>query len=202
MLTPSSKKQLKGYGHNIEELYDTCESIANARNVEVTTRSNLAPVSSEILGLLSDFAQTTRYHNLDSLSSSSNGKDPLAHWAEIISLILERDVSVKQREKIMAQAKSISAAIEDNTVTIMQGLDQKLLTTEQALALPGLHDKAVKYAVLEIITILSQLRSLISELNHHAYSFNTQLPPFPQMQEFLEWVWNDRQYVLRKKRWP
>ena len=28
------------------------------------------------------------------------------------------------------------------------------------------------------------------------------VPPFPQMQEFLEWLWNDRQYVLRKKKWP
>lgn len=201
-LSVPTKKRLKEYGHDIVELYDTCVSIANERKIEVTTRDSLDNVSSEILGLLSDFAQTTRYHNLDSLSSPSIRKDPLFHWAEIISLILERDVPVKQREKIMAQAKSISSAIEENTMTIMQGLDQKALTTEEALALPGLHDQAVKYAVLNIINMLSQLRSLVSELSHQAYAFNSQLPPFPQMQEFLEWVWNDRQYVLRKKRWP
>ena len=72
--------------------------------------------------------------------------------------------------------------------------------TEEALALPGLHDQAVGYAVLHLMNILSPIRDLISELSRLAYGFD--VAPFPQMQEFLEWIYDDRQYVLRKRKWP
>lgn len=201
-LSVPSKRQLKAYGHNIVELYDTCVSIAGKRSVPLAGRGALDSTDQEILGLLSDFAQTTRYHNLDALSSSHNGKDPLSHWGEIMVAILGRDVPQRQREKVLAQAKIVAESINDITLTIMQGLDQRSLSTEEALALPGLHDQAVKYAVLRIVTMLAPVRKLISELSHQVYGLNAQMPPFPQMQEFLEWLWDDRQYVLRKKKWP
>jgi hypothetical protein len=46
--------------------------------------------------------------------------------------------------------------------------------------------------------MLSPIRDLISKLSGLAYGFSQ--PPFPQMQEFLEWIWDDRQHVLRKRR--
>jgi hypothetical protein len=48
----------------------------------------------------------------------------------------------------------------------MQGLNKQPLTTEEALALPGLHDQAVGYAVLHLMNIFSPIRDLISELSH------------------------------------
>ncbi len=50
------------------------------------------------------------------------------------------------------------------------------------------------------MNILSPIRDLISELSRLAYGFD--VAPFPQMQEFLEWIYDDRQYVLRKRKWP
>jgi hypothetical protein len=37
-----------------------------------------------------------------------------------------------------------ATAIEDMTITMMQGLNKKPLTTEEALALPELHDEATR----------------------------------------------------------
>lgn len=201
-LAVPTKKQLKSYGHNIEELYDQCVLIAKARNVEVPDRNCLNSIQKEIILLLSDFAQTSRYHNLDALNPSYVGTDPLEHWGQILTAILEYDVPKAQKEKILRQSNLMATAIDDMTFTLMHGLDKKPLSTEEALALPGLHDQAAKYAVLHVVNILSPLRDLISELSYQAYTLNTPEPMFPQMQEFIEWLWNDRQYVLRKKRWP
>lgn len=201
-LSVPTQKQLKVYGHNIIELYKSAGTTANKWDVQVPSCSALDSTSQDILTLLSDFAQTTRYHNLDALSSAKTGKDPLAHWGEIILSILNQDVTEKQRTKILTQANVIARAIDDISFTLMLGLDQQPLTTEEALALPGLHDQAVKYAVLKIVIILSPIRDLISVLSHEAYNLGVSDPPFPQMQEFLEWLWDDRQYVLRKKKWP
>ena len=197
-----TKKQLKSYGHNIEELYDHCVKIADARGVAVPARNSLNPIQKEIISLLSDFAQTTRYHNLDALNPSHVGRDPLDHWGQIVTAILENDVPKSQKEKILSQSSLVASAIDDNTITIMHGLDKTPLSTEEALALPGLHDQAAKYAVLHVVKILAPLRELTSELSHLAYTLDTPEPVFPQMQEFIEWLWDDRQYVLRKKRWP
>jgi hypothetical protein len=96
---------------------------------------------------------------------------------------------------------AIAGQIEDSTATIMQGLDKSSISTTEALALPGLHEQAAKFAVLRILNVLSPLRDLISSLSHESYRYRD-TNPFPQMQEFLEWVYTDRQYVLRKRKWP
>jgi hypothetical protein len=201
-LSVPTKNKLKSYGHNIQELYDQCVKIANARSVAVPDRHSLNPIQKEIISLLSDFAQTTRYFNLDGLNPSHVGRDPLDHWGQIVTAILEKDVPKAQKEKILNQSNLIASAIDDITITIMHGLDKTPLSTEEALALPGLHDQAAKYAVLHVVKILAPLRELTSELSHLAYTLNTPEPVFPQMQEFIQWLWDDRQYILRKKRWP
>jgi hypothetical protein len=200
-LSVPTKNQLKSYGHNIIELYDACEKISVSNGVSLLDRSSLNNINQELLTLLSNFAQTTRYHNLDALSAQQTGKDPLEHWGEIMLLILKKDVTQRQRDKVLGQAKMVANAIDDISITIMHGLNKQPLTTEEALALPGLHDQAVKYAVLYLISMLSPIRDLISTLSHLAYGLGAVQPPFPQMQEFLEWIWDDRQYVLRKKKW-
>ena len=201
-LSVPTKKQLKNYGHNIVELYDECVKISASNSATLPARNLLNHIKQEILRLLSNFAQTTRYHNLDALSAQQAGKDPLEHWGEIILLILKQDVTQRQRDKVLGQARMVANAVDDISITIMPGLNKQPLTTEEALALPGLHDQAVKYAVLHLINMLSPMRDLISTLSHLAYCLGVSQPPFPQMQEFLAWIWADRQYVLRKKKWP
>lgn len=201
-LSVPTKKQLQAYGHNISELYDTCEKIATGRNTSLPSRMQLNKINQELLVLLSDFARTTRYHNLDALSSSHNGTDPLAHWGEIIFAILNQDVTQNQKQKIFAQANIVASAIDDMSTTLMHGLDKQPLSILEVFSLPGLHQQAVKYAVLRLVNILTPLRDLISLVSHEAYNLGLSVPPFPQMQQFLSWLWDDRQYVLRKKKWP
>ncbi len=202
-LSVPSQKQLQAYGHNIHDLYDKCTEIAKSYNVQVEKRGALNEIQQEILDLLNEFARnTTRYYNLDALSSSQGGTDPLSKWGEIIILILSQDVTEKQREKILAQAHRVAKEVEKSSSVLMHGLDQTPLNTKDLFSLPSLHDQAVKHAVLHIINILSPLRDLISSLSHRGYGLGLSIPAFPQMQEFLPWLWNDRQYVLRKKRWP
>lgn len=196
-----TKKQLQARGHNIAELYDECERIGARRGSSIPSRSTFDAIDHELLMLLSDFARVTRYHNLDALSASQNGADPLARWGQLIIAILSHDVPQKQKDRILDQANVVATAIDDDMITLMHGLDQIPLTTTEALALPGLHEQAVRFAVLRLVKILSPLRDLLAALSYEAYGLEP-VPAFPQMHEFLEWLWDDRQYVLRKRKWP
>lgn len=193
--------QLKNYGHKIIPLYDECVKLALNNNLNLPKRVSFINIDQQLLKLPTDFAQTTGYYNLDALSTKATSKDPLEHWAEITLLILKQDVSKKQRDKILGQAKIVSNKIDDISITIMAGMDKQVLSTKEALALPGLDIQAVKYAVFHLIGLLAPIRDLISELSHKVYGLGDTKPPFPQMQEFLEWMWDDRQYILRKKKW-
>jgi hypothetical protein len=68
LLAPT-KNQLKNYGHNIIELYDESVKISISNKVKLPNRRSLNNTNQKLLELLSDFAQTTRYHNLDALST-------------------------------------------------------------------------------------------------------------------------------------
>lgn len=200
-LAVPTKKQLQARGHNIVDLYDECERIGINRNSPILGRPQLDAIDNEFLQLLSDFARVTRYHNLDALSASHTSPDPLVRLNQLIIAILAQDVSKSQKDKILKQAGIIVNQIDDITFTLMHGLDQRPLSTSDALTLPGLHEQSARFAVLRIIKLLAPLRDLLAEVSHGAYGQGP-VPPFPQMQEFLEWLWDDRQYVLRKRKWP
>jgi len=201
-LVPPTKSQLKGYGHNIKDIYDTIVGIGKRLRSTITERSQLDGTNQEILDLLSDFALTTRYHNLDALTASQGGTDPLTHWNRIVVAILRSDVPSAKKDRISAQGRMVGQAISDFTVTIMRGLDREPLSTEDALSLSGLHQEAARYAVFRIVQLLCPIRDLLGVLSRGAYGLGFSVPPFPQMQEFLEWLCGDRRYVLRKSKWP
>ena len=198
-LKTPTKTQLKARGHNIADLYDECERIGVIRSSIIPARTSLEAIESELLQLLSDFARTTRYHNLDALSTSNTSFDPLTKLNQILFTIVATDVPRKQ--KILKQANIVANQIDDATFTLMHGLDQSPLTTSDALSLPVLHEKAVRFAVLRFIKLLSPIKDLLRAISHEAYDLGP-VPAFPQMHEFLEWLWDDREYVLRKKKWP
>lgn len=200
-LTVPTKKQLQARGHNIVDLYDECERIGVSRNSPIPNRRNLDAIDNEFLRLLSDFARVTRYHNLDALSASHTSPDPLVRLNQLIVAILAQDVPQRQKDKVLNQVGIVLNKIDDITFTLMHGLDQRPLSTADALSLPGLHEQSVRFAVLRIIKLLTPLRDLLAQVSHGAYGSGP-VPAFPQMQEFLEWLWEDRQYVLRKRKWP
>ncbi|MFZ4552543.1 MAG: hypothetical protein ACOYNB_12040 [Aquabacterium sp.] len=201
-LSVPTRKQLKAYGHDLLQLHASCVEISKSESQQVTPVDQMSETAREIFILLNDFAQTTRYHNLDALSAPNSSRDPLAHWNDILLAILKDDVPTKSKAAIVKRGVAIASAISNSTVTVMQGLDRQDLSTAHALVLPGLHEQAARHAVLYIVKFLCPLRDLLSDLSHKSYTMGVSVPPFPQMQEFFEWLSDDRSYVLRKKKWP
>lgn len=201
-LAVPTKVQLQKYGHNIIELHQTCYKISLTEERKLVAIQEHEEIDREMVTLLSDFGKSTRYHNLDTLASQTAKRDPLTHFNDILNLILKTDVPDDSKKRILMTAKHSANSIDDYAYTLMHGLDKQSLSTVQALALPGLHDLASRYAVLHLVNFLASIRDLISDLSHKAYALGAPVPPFPQMQEFLEWLWEDRSHVLRKKRWP
>lgn len=201
--TIPTRKVLKDrYRHDLILLYDACAVVGESLGIKINDSCFLDRVDGSIMKLLNDFAQTTRYHNLDGLHSQSQHIDPLEHWDNILCEILKVDVRPATISKIMAGAKLVSDAIEDITYVNMTGLKQEKLSLLDAISQPELHGQAVRYAILRIINILHPLKEIIRKLSEDYYYSCKGLPKIPLMGEFLEWIWNKRDIVLRKRSWP
>jgi hypothetical protein len=126
--------------------------------------------------------------------------DPLTRLDRLLEGILCQDVSQRQKNRILSEAGLCTALFGGNTLTLMVGLRQNPLNTQQAISLPGLHEQSVRYAVLRLVKLLAPIKELIEELSHAVYGAGP-VPAIPQMHEFLDWLWDNREYVLRKRKW-
>ncbi|WP_339466937.1 hypothetical protein [Pseudomonas capeferrum] len=197
------KELLLPYRHNIVKLYGRCVEISIKRHNPLRPCGDLNSIDQEILRSLNKFADKSRYHNLDSLCSPTNRIDPLESWDNILVKVIETDVSSKRINKILCNARSVSTAIQDCTLVNMVGLSKKPLTLEGALAIPGLHEQGIRFVILRLVKFLAPIRDLLSDISEEAfYKNDSPSPAVPLMGEFLEWIWDDRNYVLRKRRWP
>jgi hypothetical protein len=199
-LRPPDLGTLKEYGHQLVDLYAKSKSIAEGHASHLLTLES-GSLTAEILEFLDEFAQRARYFNLDALAGATRSRDPLAAWNTIAERILAEDVPPAQRARITGTATRIGDAIEDSVAVIMSDLDRAPLDARSALALPGLHEIASRHAVYRLIQVLDPIKGLLSTLSGEARQLSSE-PIVPDMHEFLEWVWSDRAYVLRKKRWP
>lgn len=201
-LAVPTRVQLKGYGHDIKTLYSKCVAISSNEKAYVPAISTLDSTTRKIAELLSQFAQSTRYHNLDALCSSASGKDPLQHINEILRMVIDGDVPASSARRISELRKRLASDMGDCFMIIAQGLDGSDLTLEQGLVLPALHEKAVPYIIVRLIQLLAPIKELIECLCDKAYKLSLSQPPFPQMHEFVNFLGVDLKYALHKKRWP
>ncbi|MCD4505557.1 hypothetical protein LQR30_15770 [Chromobacterium piscinae] len=201
-LVVPTKKQLKEYGHDLNSLYSKCVAISADGPSSIPSISDLDQITQEIIQLLSDFAETTRYHNLDALSTTVTSKDPLSHINEILEMIIKSDVPASTVKNITKLRGGFALEVGDIMSVFSQGLDGCDLTLGESFILPALHDKAASFMVLRMVKLLAPLKEFIGDLCQQSYSLRASQPPFPQMDEFLDFLWEDRNYVLRKKRWP
>jgi len=198
-----SKELLMPYRHDIVKLYKSCVAISDKLGSPLKPFDKIDEIDKDMLRSLNKFADKSRYHNLDSLCSPTDKADPLESWSKILLRIVDNDVSKQRINKILCDARKMSAAIKDCSHVAMVGLSNEPLTLESALTLPGLHEQGVRFAVLRLIKFLAPIRDLLRDISQAALCVNDspkQAVPF--MEEFLDWVWDDRSYVLRKRRWP
>ena len=95
---------------------------------------------------------------------------------------------------------------EENSFVLAHDLDDKLLDLNELLILPQLQDIGAKHAVYHVMAILSPLKEILKSVTHSAVRAHTDSdrskPKVPFMGEFLDFIWFDKSYILRKKKWP
>lgn len=205
-LAPPTPKVLKDHGHKLLPLFESIREIAVAQGAHPLQAVQAGSIEYDILEHLSAFANGARYFNLDALASGQAEGDPLSNWSGILARVLHEDVPTRAKERVGYQVAAVSAALSGHTTFIVHGFDKRLLSPEEAVALPALSSLVAPYAIARVFLLLVPLRSMLSETTNRVMQLDrgrgAHTPSVPLMEEFVQFVWLDKKAILRKKAWP
>jgi hypothetical protein len=91
-------------------------------------------------------------------------------------------------------------------MVIAHDLGGNAFSVSTALSEPALVNAASKYVTWEVVSLMAPIRDVVVKAGYSADSTpaaaNRSVANVPTMSEFFDFLWLDRKYVLRKRRWP
>lgn len=208
-LVPPDSKTVEDYGHKLRSLFDAAKGVCAAHGVTALDafQPNSLPIA--ILGFLDDFAHPGgRYSNINKLTGHKHQTmaDPIAQWGEIANRIMREHATPKDRQRAQLNGLVASAAFGDAAASLISDLNQQPMDVVPLHVRASELDTAAKHAIYALVTLISALREVIDSLCDSAWAANPpgkgSLAEVPDMKEFFQFAWADRQYVMRKRQWP
>ena len=208
-LVPPDSKAVEDYGHKLRSLFDAVRRICAAHGVTTLDafQPNSLPIA--ILGFLDDFAHPGgRYSNINKLTGHKHQAmtDPLAQWGEIANRIMREHATPRERQRAQLNGLVASAAFGDAAASLISDLNQQPMDVVPLHVRASELDTAAKHAIYALVILIAALREVIDVLCGTTRAANGPgtlgVATVPEMKEFFQFAWANRQYVMRKRQWP
>jgi hypothetical protein len=199
---PTNTLLKQAYGHDLEALFAKAKEIRERRSHEGLQWDLVDEnIATRIIKVLSEFASSTRYYNLDVLTASgtsSNQRDPLAAWFDEVASVLLESYPRARRNKDTAFADFLDEVLGDHSAVRHTTEGGRPLSTIRDLAL---HEASMEHvqkeATFHCATIVRFLGEILAVLNHH--SSPQGLIQIPFLSEFFAGFDNSNSYLKRRR---
>lgn len=193
---------LRSYGHNLKELLQNLDKIAERRGF--VDRLPQEQIHKSIIEVLSDFASNiTRYYNLDLITGdtrTANRTDPIEAWFKnVTEPILEKHYSAKQHKKHGQNAEIINNLIGGFTLVrhhSEEGAD--LNNVYDASLQTAKVDQSKPYTRMYVMQLFRFIACLMSGLTCESYRRQIEIP---HMSDFFAIFNNDDKVFKTRKTW-
>jgi hypothetical protein len=200
LATPASS-ELRNLGHDLSVIYRSL-----GLDSSDPSSKQESSVYSQILDFLTDFAKSTRYHNLDTLANGKPTRDPLVEYNSIFVRIVSEDLDRRVLQRLSSQAYGLAAALDNTVGVIGRGLDGRLISLPNAFMLGPLHEAGTPLVIWRIYELLAPVRDALDLATDQAHQTNWRVlggkAAVPFMNDFQDFLWNDREGVLEQTEWP
>ena len=195
---------VKSFSHDLRKAFNKVEEIGQRRAFAYKWPIALnAGVHSAIVHVLSDFAQTARYHNLDLLAQGKGvvSKSPEVFWLdEVGGEILKKHYSLKRKTADDLFARQFGGVLNNVTSIMHLGPQSNTITDARELLLhtrkEQLIQKRAQFYTLQIIRFLTEslwgLQNLAQRLSPS---------DIPFFSEILSTFYNEDSYFKSRKTW-
>ena len=111
-----------------------------------------------------------------------------------------------QRKRAELNGQLASAAFGDAAASLISDMNQQQMDVARLFTRASELDSAARHAIYALVTLIAALREVIDSLCDSAWKASpagrSGMPDVPDMKEFFQFAWADRQYVMRKRMWP
>lgn len=147
--------KIRRYGHKIEELLGEINLIYNDE------------IDKEIVKLLNDFANQSRYYNMDIMSrGQASSENPLRSWDSILKLIIKQ---YKDKLFVFKENKVLNE-LNKKTVVLIHDLNGELIEEYSDLIVKDLSLQQVQiYAIKHIFVIVSKMVDYLLSIRDESY---------------------------------
>ena len=190
--------QIKTFGHDVSTLYKSATAVVVRYNIEIPESCRTDDLDERWVELLTGFAVSGRYFNLDALTGSGKSEDPLPEWGKLLYEIYERDVPqlkrISDEEQVDALAHSLKGRVIHGLTT---GFDGKVQTYEQFFRDHGKVTLVMPEVVWRFARLLYPFQMLISRLDQPLHSGQAGKPQdFPHMWEICAFCSSDKEATI------
>ncbi len=208
-LTPPDSKTVEDYGHKLRALFKGVKAICATRVVSALDVFQPDSLPIAILEFLDDFAHPGgRYSNINKLTGHKHQAmaDPLVKWGKIASRIMKVHATPGQHKRAELNGQLASAAFGDSAASLISDMNQQEMDVAPFFTRVSELDSAARHAIYALVTLIAALREVIDSLCDSARKASpadrSGMTDVPDMKEYFQFAWADRQYVMRKRRWP
>ncbi|AOQ23295.1 hypothetical protein MTAT_18270 [Moorella thermoacetica] len=201
-----SNRELRNYGHNLKELLERLDQIAERRGLSGSEdRLPRSAIHCGIIETLSDFANNiTRYYNLDLVTGNqrvAQRADPIRTWFEKVTLpILNKHYKPHHKRRDEQKARLIDQLIGEHTLVLHHAETGNVLdSVYEASMQTAITEFAKPYARMYVMQIIRFVARLLCELGYVAHS--QQLQDIPYLVEFFAIFNNSDKYFKNRKNW-
>lgn len=199
----ADRKTLRGYGHNIVDLLDEVDKLAEVRGLSGTGRLPRDEVHSSILEVLREFADNlTRYYNLEFAGgeAAAAAEDPISAWFNRVTLLVLKEQDTEAGRAHRQRKAAMMRGIESMALVRHHAEDGTSISSLEAGALHvGAVDFARPWERVHVLQIARFLAEVLSSLGDESQSSGN--PDIPYMREFFALYLNSDAFFRKRKTW-
>jgi hypothetical protein len=201
---PTNELLKNSYGHDLDKLFPAVAKVVADRKITADyTERPQSEIHDAIISTLAQFAKTTRYYNLDSLTGGKAARlqSGSAAWVGGVGrLILKKHYSPRKQIKDVLEAQELQASMGhivsgirfDEAGNSIDSLEQGLIHGAEVRVIQ-------KFGQFYCLQLIRYLAAVLEELRSIAHCDGFQDIPF--FGEVFAWFINDDAMLKSRKTW-
>lgn len=201
---PTSDVLKNKYGHDLDKLFPSVDRIVAARKIKSAySDPPSSEIHREIISTLSEFAKTTRYYNLDSLTGgrAANLQSGRAAWVNRVGkLLLKKHYSARKQIGDVLEAQELQASLGDAVSGIRFDEAGKSIDTLEEGLIHGAEGRVIqRFGQFYCLQLIRYLAAVLEELRRISHHEGFQDIPF--FGEIFSWFLNEDSMLRSRKTW-
>ncbi|MFO0774232.1 MAG: hypothetical protein U0172_06180 [Nitrospiraceae bacterium] len=171
-------------GHRVLVLYERTSALVARRALQLRFNQSLdSPIHQAVLRCLHDYAEGDRYSNINLLSGSSSGADPIATWYRTVDVSLfEQRVPAARRERIRSNAREVAQLLGTSTIVFHTSeTGDTISEMEEASYRAGVVSVVGQYRQLYVLQIIRYWVEVLLKLQCITMGRYSDIPDFAEI---------------------